>query len=184
MPPGYSPGGFDCGEPDLSEYLCDGDVHRDCAASVTQAYIVLLDDVFVGYFAVLSDSIRLQGKEKPKGIPYPSGPAIKLGRMAVKNEYRGQKIGEWILKYVVGMARQMSSKVGVRYVTLDALPRPKLIAWYERNGFVRNLGETKTQKLIRGFKNPEDLPHVSMRRDLFLESEIQLRPLPDPGAKP
>jgi GNAT superfamily N-acetyltransferase len=156
----------------MSEYLCEGDVHRDCSASVTKAYIVLLDEVFVGYFAVLSDSIRLQGKEKPKGIPYPSGPAIKLGRMAVAKEYRGQGIGEWILKYVVGMARDISGTVGVRYVTLDALPRPKLIAWYERNGFVRNKAETRTQKLLRGLKNPEDLPHVSMRRDLFLKSEL------------
>ncbi len=63
------------------------------------------DGQLVAYFTVLADRIHLETKERPKELRYPNAPAIKLGRM------------------------------GVRYVTLDALPRPGLVTWYERYGF-------------------------------------------------
>ncbi len=175
-PPGHEPGGFDCGEPDLNEYLSDGTAENDEAASVARTYLIHDGDTLVGYFSVLSDAIRLSGKERPGGTNYSSAPALKLGRMGVHKDYRGQHVGRWILDYVVGLARSLSKQLGIRYITLDALPRERLVQWYEGYGFVRNPGEEKGRKIIREFFRripiETDLPNVSMRFDILLEEEM------------
>jgi len=114
----------------------------------------------------LADSIRLQTKERPNGISYPSAPAIKLGRMGVQTAYRGRGVGPWIIDNVVGLALEIGSKVGVRYVTLDALQRPKLLAMYEGYGFLRNKAETKTLMERFGLKSEKQLHMISMRYDI------------------
>ena len=176
LPPAEKAGGFDCGEPELTDYLCDGTAQKDQLASMARTYIVRSDGALVGYFSVLADAIRLSTKERPHGRPYGSAPAVKLGRMGVAKEYRGCGVGEWILDFVVGMARSMSAGVGVRYVTLDALSRDKLVAWYGRYGFVRNEGHERGLKILREalarISAGKDLPQVSMRFDILLEREV------------
>ena len=105
LPPAFDAGGFDCGEPELTEYLCDGTAATDEGTSVARTYLVLSEDQLVGYFTVLADAIRLATKERPKDVPYSSVPALKLGRMGVAVASKKQGIGTWILHYVVGMAR-------------------------------------------------------------------------------
>lgn len=127
----------------------------------------------IGYFAVLADSIRLQKKERPGGILYSTAPAIKLGRMGVDRPFRGRGVGVWILDFVVGLARELTARIGVRYVTLDALTRPGLVAWYEDYGFVRNMGEPERRRALAkhlGFK-PRPDSTVSMRYDVLLAGE-------------
>lgn len=174
MPPGYQPGGFDCGEPELNNYLCDGTAQRDESANLARTYLIHDGDSLVGYFSVLSDAIQLAGKERA-GAPYSSAPAIKLGRMGVHEKYQGQNVGTWVLDYVVGLARSLSKQVGIRYVTLDAL-NEGLVKWYATYGFVRNHGEEERRKIIRFHfrKTPaeEALPNVSMRFDILLKAEL------------
>ncbi len=170
--------------------MCDGSADQDQRTSFSKTYLVLdtRDNALVGYCsiltdailtdAILTDAIRLQGKERPDGVSYGSAPAIKLGRMGVdkKDNGSGNDCGGFILRYVIGLARRFSQDVGVRYVTLDALPAPKLVAWYEKNGFVRNQGERRAQKILREglrfIKRGVELPHVSMRYDILLEEEL------------
>jgi GNAT superfamily N-acetyltransferase len=172
----YATSEFDCGEEDLTSYLCDGTAAADETAAFSCSYLVLtFDGELVGYFAVLADSIRLQGKEKPDGIRYNTAPAIKLGRMGVDKRFQGREVGTWILHYVVGLARAISDQVGVRYVTLDALDRGKLMAWYERYGFVPNLGESdKSKALANHFKRRwKRRRNTSMRFDVLLKAEVE-----------
>jgi GNAT superfamily N-acetyltransferase len=139
----------------------------------------------VGYFNILADSLTLATKEVPPDCPYTSAPALKLGRMGVDNAFRRQGVGPWILKAVVGIARGMAQVAGVRYVTLDALPRDTLVNWYARHGFVRNEGQERRQRALRLHfrKTPidEPLPTVSMRLDILSADELfggGLRPMP------
>lgn len=184
LPPGFDPGGFDCEQEDINEYLLQGDAARDVKASVSHTYIVRRAGELVGYFTVLADAVRLRTKERPDGIPYGSAPAIKLGRMGVTAAYKKMGVGEWILKFVAGMARKIGREVGVRYVTLDALPEAKLIAFYEKNRFVRNPGEIDLRKLARyiqrGIGREIPLDQVCMRLDLMLEGEAVIA---DPAEK-
>lgn len=176
MPPGFAPGGFDCGEPDLTDYLCDGTASMDELAGFSRTYLVQAEDELVGYFTVLADSIRLRTKERPEGVGYSTAPALKLGRMGVHLSFRGKDVGVWILDYVVGLARSLSERIGIRYVTLDALRKPKLVSWYKAYGFVENAGEADRKKAVLKFfkrlKEGEELSHVSMRFDVLLEHEV------------
>lgn len=177
MPPEFDPGAFDCGEADLTDYLCGGDARRDQRTGFSRTYLIFSGDQLVGYFTVLADAIRLRTKERPDDIHYPAAPALKLGRMGVHHEYRGRHgVGPWILDYVVGLARRLSKEVGIRYVTLDALPHDALVRWYGQYGFVRNHGEEDLQKvlreLFRKISREKDLSTVSMRFDILLREEL------------
>lgn len=181
LPDDFTPPSFDCGEPDLTDYLCDGSAVADQRVGYARCYLVTLpDDRLVGYFAVLTDSIRLRTKERPRGVRYATAPALKLGRMGVDHTFRGRNVGTWILDFVVGMARAIGQEAGVRYVTLDALQRGPLMAWYEGYGFVPNLGEvdreTALLKYFKRFRAGEDPAHTSMRFDVLLQEELQPEP--------
>jgi len=175
LPPALEAGGFDCGEGELTAYLCDGTAHGDRIANVACTYLVRSNGELVGYFSVLADAIRLESKERPVGVRYSSAPALKLGRMGVAQQHQGKKAGQWILDYVVGMARVMAEQVGVRYVTLDALKRDPLVAWYEKYGFVRNRGQAKAWAKLLGLASKDELEHVSMRFDILLEAQIAMQ---------
>ena len=172
MPPAFTAGGFDCGEQELSDYLCDGTARRDQEAGMARTYLVRSSGELIGYFSVLADAIRLDTRERPEGCCYSSAPSLKLGRMGVSKDKQGSGVGFWILDYIVGMARAMSSQVGIRYVTLDALKKPTLVAWYKRYGFVENRGHEKGLARLLRLRSRDELSHVSMRFDVLLEEEI------------
>lgn len=182
-PPAFNAGGFDCGKEDMNEYLRgsdpsgtdpDGtDAARDAIANVSKTYVVRHSGQLVAYLTLLADAIRLQAKERPTGIPYPTAPALKIGRIAVDKRYQRQRIGEYLLIYVVGHARRISGEVGCRYVTLDS--HADKVRWYQEFGFVSNDGETAARKAVRfvlsHIGREKELPNVSMRYDLFLPGD-------------
>lgn len=131
----------------------------------------------MAYFSVLADAIRLDPSERPDGVRYATAPALKIGRIGVATPYQEQGVGRFILDLIVGFARRNAQRMGLRYVTLDALPRPQLVGWYERYGFERNSGDADEQRWWRWWKRrtPKDreLPHVSMRYDILLQSEVR-----------
>ena len=162
-PTGHCAVGFDCGEKDLTEYICDGTSAADEIAGVSRSYLVYHDDgSLVGYFTVAADSIRLKYREeRPKNIKYATAPAIKLGRMGVAVRFQRKGVASWILDVVTGLAQEMAARVGVRYVTLDSLPVSKPL--YVKYGFKPNKEVAKWELIIRNLK---DLPHTSMRYDI------------------
>ena len=139
---------------------------------MARTYLVRSGEELVAYFSVLADAIRLETKERPEGCCYPSAPSLKLGRMGCAVARRGSGVGFWILDYIVGMARAMSAQVGVRYVTLDALKRPKLVAWYKRYGFVENIGHAKGLAILQKLTGRDQLTHISMRFDILTQGEV------------
>lgn len=87
-------------------------------------------------------------------------PALKLGRLGVDHRFSGRDVGVYILSYIVGMGRSLRAQVGLRYITLDALPRPNLIKYYSEFGFVRNITPAIGE-------DGGDAEEVSMRFDLW-----------------
>jgi GNAT superfamily N-acetyltransferase len=169
MPSGFVPEGFDCGDSDMNEYILAGDAHTDTAANFSRTYLATHDGEVVGFLTLLTDSIRLGGREKPPGIPYTRAPAIKLGRLAVRSSVQQCGVGRTLIEYSQGFARDIAGEVGCRYLTLDA--QPERVGYYERQGFVRNHAELRARKSYRkDVSNVPDivvLDHVSMRFDLF-----------------
>ena len=126
LPPDFQAGGFSCEQDDVDGYLAENAL-ADELAGVTRTYLVKDGDEVVAYVSVLSDAIRLDREERP--TDHPGAPAIKIGLMGVRKDYKGRKyqgrtIGCWLIDWVVGLARTLAKQVGVRYVTLDSLNDP------------------------------------------------------------
>lgn len=176
LPSGFTPEGFDCGKLDMNDYLSDGSADGDRAANFSHTYVAHFDGRFIGYISVLTDAIRLDRKERPNGIAYPTAPAVKVGRVAVCKSVQFQGVGEYLIQYVVGKVRNdVSSGFGCRYLTLDS--HTDKVEWYEKRGFVRNEEQTFGQKAYRYFKTFQKkdmavpLDTVSMRYDLFMADD-------------
>lgn len=167
-PDGYTCPDFDCGEEEISGYICDGTSANDQLAGVSRSYLVLQEEKLVGYFTLLADNIRLETKERPKEIVNPNAPALKLGRLGVDKRFRKRGAGDWILDNVVGLALDLSDSIGLRYVTVDALQRPSLIKWYTDYGFKRNKAMRKKWRVLLKLADGEEAHFVSMRLDLRL----------------
>lgn len=191
LPPDFQPGGFSSGQVDVDDYMRTH-AARDEAAGVTRSYLIKEGEELVAYVSVLCDAIRMARDERP--TDHPGAPALKIGLMGVREDFRHgrrkfqeRSLGLWILDWVVGLARSMAVQAGLRYVTLDALPEKKLVDWYERYGFRKNIGEDRARRIIKkeGSRKYEgkrlediDMPHVSMRLDILIQptAALGLRP--------
>lgn len=96
-------------------------------------------------------------------MPYPTVPALKLGRLAVDERFQAQGIGRNLITTVIGLAETLASQVGCRYVTLDALP--ERVTYYEGIGFIRNRAVNEDRKQRFG-QEPEQ---ISMRFDVLAQ---------------
>jgi hypothetical protein len=146
-PLGYNPKGyFTSKEDEIEQYFCGEESARDSKRALARQYRVQHENQLLGCFALQADGVRLDGIERPKDIPYLFAPAVKLARFGANRSFyckvrltNGSEItiGSYMMGFIVGLCRAMNETVAVRYITLDALNRPKLIAWYESEGFQR-----------------------------------------------
>jgi GNAT superfamily N-acetyltransferase len=156
--------GFDCDDQDLNDFLKnDAAKYQDEHLSRTQ--LAFLNGNIVGYITFLMDCIILVTSEKKHLLDFHRSiytfPALKIGRIGIQKESKGNRIGTQLLKYAVGLAVRLNQEmnIGCRFITLDAYP--KSIAWYEKNGFVYNKRYTAPEKT-----------HPSMRYDILKSPKI------------
>lgn len=150
---------FDCGDNDLNDFL-----RNDCLSygeyCLSHRRIALHEGRVVGFITLLADSIILKTPEKKRLFAFYCKlmyfPAVKIGRLGIALDRQRDGMGRALLRYAIGVAVRMNQElnVGCRFITVDAYP--KSIAWYEKNGFVRN----------RQYTRP-DSTHPSMRYDLL-----------------
>lgn len=133
---------FDCGEEDLNDFLLSDSkdyLHR--LVSVT--YLIESDNRTVAFFSVSNDRVTISDTDKAtwrkikKLFPHAKHrsdyPAVKIGRLAVDKEYKGQHIGSDILSYVKRLF-VTNNRTGCTFITVDALRCA--IPFYLKNGFV------------------------------------------------
>ena len=134
---------FKCAELDLTEFLFEDAKHfqRELMA-VTYLLEYIEHNRTAAYFSLLADKITFNPDEKgiwnrlnrniPNSKRRRSYPAVKIGRLAVNEEYSGEGVGTFILdniKYAFSNVRRL----GCRFITVDALK--SAVPFYERNGF-------------------------------------------------
>jgi GNAT superfamily N-acetyltransferase len=159
---------FDCGDPDLNEFLQkDASAYQNEHLSFTR--VVFHEKELVAYITLLTDSIVLKTPEKKKLVDFHDSvmqwPALKIGRLAVATARQKQcGIGKALLQYAVGLAIRIGreSGVGCRFLTVDAYPVS--IGFYERHGFVVNKNYVDKEK-------PKT--HPSMRYDILKSPPIE-----------
>lgn len=134
---------FKCADNDLNDFLFDDAKHfQKELMAVTYLLEYLEQNKTVAYFSLLADKITFNPDEKgmwnklnrniPNSKRRRSYPAVKIGRLAVSEEFVGNRLGTFILdntKYAFANVKRL----GCRFITVDALSTA--VAFYEKNGF-------------------------------------------------
>jgi GNAT superfamily N-acetyltransferase len=138
---------FDCGNTDLNGFLFD-DAKNYLSELMAVTYLIEYKEQTVAYFCLLNDKVVFDisdGKEKSlwnrfnrrNRIPNPKRrqnyPAVKIGRLAVNEEFSGQGIGRFILDFIKNLILEKND-IGCRFITVDAYD--SAFIFYKKNGFV------------------------------------------------
>lgn len=135
---------FSCGcNPDLDEFFhTDSIIGTRELISVT--YAVEDNGVVVAFFCVSNDSIRSEDTTKSRfkklssiihsSKRYKNIPAVKIGRLATRENLQSQGIGKNILDFMKVWLTD-GNKTGCRFIVVDAANNERSIKFYKNNGF-------------------------------------------------
>lgn len=145
--------GFDCGEPELNEYLQRfADQHRRKGIS---AVYVLVDsaepDQILGYYTLSAaevDALRLTEADRKKLPRYPV-PCFRMGRLACHTDQRGRGIGKILVGCAVDRCLKARAQIAAYALIVDA-KNAHAQAFYQHYGFVPMLDRPMTLYLPLG----------------------------------
>lgn len=154
----YGLKGFDCGEPELNDYLLRfaGQNHRK---GIGRTYLGIRDNSVCGFFTVGMAEIIFQSlpESLQKRVPRYPLPAMRIGRLAVDKKFKGQGIGEFLLMDALALASKLYTEIGIFCVTVDA----------------------KNSNAIRFYKNYGFIPFLDRKDSLFLPIKTILKIFPE-----
>jgi len=127
----------------LQDYLRD-DVRglREHCKRVTTLHVMVQQSdpqIICGYFTLSTASLAIGEfpKNIAKGLPkYRSMPALRLGRMAVDDNFRGHDLGTVLIEEAFSVAVRLKDSVGFVALLVDA-KTDELVEYYEKRGFTR-----------------------------------------------
>jgi len=142
---------------DLDDELgCDDFIHKEIEAKLYQkekhgvTYIFFYETTMIGYVTLAMSSIlakRIEKRQKGQ-VPLTSYPSLLVGRLAVHNEWRDKGVGEYLCNWCVGVALDISERIGCRYVILQT-HEGKRVDYYAKRGFQKGQElEDKHEKLV------------------------------------
>ena len=128
---------FDCSEDDvmgLNEFIhSEAMQYQEGNLGVT--YLFLYNKRIVGFATVAMS--RMETKYAPFILPFRVEikyyPALLIGRLAVHNEFRDRNVGANICLWCLGLAKELSTKVGCRLVVV--LTEGKIVDFYKKCSF-------------------------------------------------
>lgn len=122
---------FDCGESSLNDYLkFTARQHMD--KGYAQVWVAVSEPGsphIIGYYTLSTNALepdQLPGKPSIKKVP-----VVLLGRLAVDNRYKSQKIGVRLLFHAQRSAFLLSRRVGIHALVVDALDE-QAAAFYQK----------------------------------------------------
>ena len=144
--PDVAVGTFDCGDPDLNDFLRD-DARTYLAELLAVTYLVMDRSRIAGFFSLANDKLtcapdedgsRASWNRLQRSIPNrkrrKSYPAVKVGRLGVCSEMQRSGVGRQILDWLK-IHFLTGNRTGCRFITVDAYNNPDTTAFYERNDF-------------------------------------------------
>jgi GNAT superfamily N-acetyltransferase len=145
---------FDCGNDAVSRFLRENalqDATKDL--SRTMVMVDYPDDMtgIVGYYTILISQVAQEQipNDKPK-ITRPI-PVVWLGQIGVDRAFQNKGLGETLLMDVQARVHEISQRVGIRALMLDAQTE-QLAHWYERYDFKRFTGQLRLFKSIEAIR--------------------------------
>lgn len=129
---------FCCGVEALDRYF-HRQVSQDIRRRLTACYVALCSDSerICGFYTLSACHIvlpDLPAETTRKLPPYPAIPAVRVGRLAVDRECRGQGLGSAML--VDAARRVIESDIAAFALVVDAKDE-QAVAFYEHHGFSR-----------------------------------------------
>ncbi len=145
--------GFDCGVPELNDYLKRlAEQHRRKGVSTP---FVLVDtdspSEILGYYCLSAaqvDAAKLRESDSKKLPRYPV-PCFRLGRLAIRKDRQGQGIGKLLLACAVDRCLKARTDVAAYALVVDAKDENARL-FYEHYGFVAFSDEPMTLYLGLG----------------------------------
>ena len=125
--------GFDCGVEELNSYLIKYSGQHE-RKGIGRTYVATADnDVRVlGYYTISSSAVAFD--MAPENLPRHPVPVALVGRLAVANNARGQRLGEMLLVHALQSAQRAAKIVGIYAVVVDALDESAK-SFYLKYGF-------------------------------------------------
>jgi len=111
---------FDCGVEDLNAYLRRySGQHERKGMGRTYVATEENDTHVLGYYTISSSAVAFD--VVPENLPRHPVPVALVGRLAVDNIARGQRLGETLLIHALRSAQLAAKIVGIYAVVVDAL---------------------------------------------------------------
>ena len=124
---------FDCGVEELNSYLqkYSGQHERK---GIGRTYVAVNEGEtrVLGYYTISSSAVAFE--VVPQNLPRYPVPVALVGRLAVDNSVRGQRLGETLLIHALRSAQRASRIVGIYAVVVDALDKSAK-GFYLKYGF-------------------------------------------------
>jgi hypothetical protein len=141
---------FTCGNADLDEFfLNDSILYAKELLGKTYCWITQQAPYqIVAFFTLSNDSIKtraLQSNAKnrlQRHIVNPkrgrSYPAVLIGRLGVNCDFQGNSyhVGGQLMTFIKKWFRHEDNKTGCRFLVVDAYNDPRVLHYYESNGFI------------------------------------------------
>ncbi|MDR2855840.1 MAG: GNAT family N-acetyltransferase, partial [Methanomicrobiales archaeon] len=130
---------FSCGSEEIDIFLTKTAKIAQIE-NTSRTHLVYLNDDLVGFFSLICDSITQKDIEiqfQKENYVHKVYPAVKITRLAVRDEYQGKGIGHALLYYALGVVYALQRYVACRFVIVDA--KPDAIDFYKKFGFHSNI---------------------------------------------
>ncbi len=112
--------------------------------NLTKTYVLAdREDARVfGYVSLVCSQVDLEFKKPVEGFPY-HYPCVKIVRLAIDQELKGQQLGTKLVNWSISIAKEkVMQHVGCRFIVVDS--KPSAIPFYEKCGFT--LLDTQTNR--------------------------------------
>ena len=130
--------GFRSGQADLDRFFQRYAGQNQFKHHIGVTYVAVgneADDRVLGFTTVSASQIETSdlGPRERRRLPRYPLPVLRLARLAVDQGAQGRGVGLCLLKYVLTLARRMSTEVGCVGVVVDA--KEEAVGFYGRFGF-------------------------------------------------
>jgi predicted GNAT family N-acyltransferase len=131
---------FSCGKDMLDNYI-HKQASQDLKRRLSAVFAMVYESRVIGYYTLSSTSISrdLVPEDVQRKMPpsYHDLPATLLGRLAVDQNYKGQRLGEYLLMDALRVAFETSQKhIGSMALIVDPLD-DNAEAFYARYDFIK-----------------------------------------------
>lgn len=120
---------FNCGDDDLNEFILK-DAIENIKANMNTIFLCKYNEKIIAYFALSADSIKI---DETLEINYPYYPAVKIGRLAVAEDYQKKNVGSILIEWIIIYIYTIRKEIGIRLISVDAYS--KAINFYKNNFF-------------------------------------------------